>query len=51
MPLKYLGKVLFPRSSPWQRANQMRILVGTIMVAMLVAATVTVLMLYVNSKR
>jgi hypothetical protein len=29
----------------------MRILVGTIMVAMLVAATVAVLMLYVNSKR
>jgi hypothetical protein len=51
MPLKYLGKILFPRYSPWQRDKQMRIIVGTCIAALFIAAAVVAAMYYENSKR
>jgi hypothetical protein len=51
MMIKFLEKVLFPRHSKWERKKQMKSLVAALTVAVLIAASVAVIMLYENSKR
>ena len=51
MPLKFLGKLMFPRLAPWQRKKQTRIMLWVILIAAIFGATVVLVMFFVNSKR
>ena len=51
MPMKFLGKVLFPRLAPWQRKRQTKIIMVAILTAVIFAALVVVIMLFENSQR
>jgi hypothetical protein len=51
MPMKFLGRVLFPHLAPWQRKKQVRIMVWVILTAVVFAAVVAVIMLFQNAKR
>ncbi|HEY5345574.1 MAG TPA: hypothetical protein VIK62_04445 [Verrucomicrobiae bacterium] len=51
MPLKFLGKVLFPRQAAWQQKKQTKIILWVILIAVLFAAGVVAIMLFQNSRR
>lgn len=51
MPMKLLGKILFPHLAPWQRKRQIKIMVWAILTAVIFAAIVVAIMLLQNSKR
>jgi hypothetical protein len=51
MPLKFLGKILFPRHADWHRRKQMKNLIAAIVVGLIVAAAVAAVILYENSKK
>ena len=51
MPLKLLGKVLFPNEAEWQRKKQTRIILWVILTAVIFAVAVAAIMLVQNSRR
>ncbi len=51
MPMKFLGKVIFPHLAPWQQKKQASIMVWVVLSAVLFAVTVVVIMLFQNSRR
>ena len=51
MPMNFLGKLLFPKSAPWQRKKQTRIIVRVALAAVVFAAIVVTIMLFQNSRR
>jgi len=51
MLLNFFGKMLFPRQAPWQQRKQIVNLIATICVAMLAAAFLVAVMLFINSKK
>jgi hypothetical protein len=51
MPIKFLGKVLFPRQAPWQRRQKTKIMLLVILAAIFFAAIVVGIMLLQNSRK
>lgn len=51
MPMKFLGKVLFPHLAPWQRKKQTKIIVLVFLAAVIFAAAVGAIMLAQNAHR
>jgi len=51
MPIKFLGKVLFPRLPEWQRRRQTKSLLVAIAVALLFTAVVVGFMFFQNNRR
>lgn len=51
MPMKFLGKVLFPSLAPWKRRRQTRIMVWVVLTAMIFGGVIVAIMFFVNSKR
>jgi flagellar basal body-associated protein FliL len=51
MPIKFLGKVLFPRLAPWQRKKQTKTILLVVLVALIFAAVIVAIMLFQNSRR
>jgi hypothetical protein len=49
--MNFLGKILFPLQADWQRKKQMKVMLWSILAAVLLAAFMAALMLFVNSKR
>lgn len=50
MPMKYLGRVLFPRMEPWLRERKIKIIIVVLVVAVGFAAIVGGLILFSNSR-
>jgi hypothetical protein len=50
MPLKYLGKLLFPRQPEWQRRHQMNLLVVATVVAIVLAGLIVAVMFLLNRR-
>jgi flagellar basal body-associated protein FliL len=51
VPLKILGKVLFPREAEWQRKKQIGIILWVILTALVFAVAVAAVMMLQNSRR
>ena len=51
MPMKFLGKILFPRSASWQQRRSVKILLAVILTAIIFALIVGALIFYANTKR
>jgi len=51
MPMKFIGRILFPRSAPWQQKKQLKIMLMVILTTLFFAAAVTAIMIFQNSKR
>ncbi len=51
MPLKFLGKVLFPRQAAWQQKKQTKIILWVILAAVIFGVCVAAALLFQNSKR
>jgi hypothetical protein len=51
MPVKFLGKLLFPHLAPWQRKQQTRILFWAVLVAVIFAVVAAAIMLFENGRR
>ena len=51
MPLKLLGKVLFPHEAEWQRKKQTKIILWVVLTAVIFAVAVAAIMLFQNSRR
>jgi len=51
MPMKFLGKVLFPHLAPWQRTRQAKIMVLVVLITMVLAAVIVVVMFLQNDRR
>jgi hypothetical protein len=51
MLMKFLGKLLFPRSQAWEQHRRAKILVAVIMTAIIFAAIVGALIYLLNGRR
>jgi hypothetical protein len=51
MPIKFLGKVLFPHLAPWQRTRQAKIMVAVILITVVLAAIIVAIMFFQNGRR
>jgi len=51
MPMKFLGKVMFPHLAPWQRQQQVKIMVWVLLTAVVFAVAVVAIMLWQNAGR
>ena len=51
MPMKFLGKILFPHLAPWQRARQAKIMVWVVFITMVLAVVIVAVMFFQNSRR
>ena len=51
MPMKFLGKLMFPKLAPWQRTRQAKIMVWVILAAVVFAVVVVAIMLLQNTRR
>ena len=51
MPMKFLGKVMFPHLAPWQRTRQAKIMVWVIVTTVVLAAVIVVIMFFQNGRR
>ena len=50
MPMKYFGRVLFPRLPRWKQKQQARLLLWAVLVAVIFAVAVAAIMLYQNAR-
>ena len=50
MPMKFLGKMIFPTLAPWQRKKQTKIIVRVVLTAVVFTAIVVAIMLFQNGK-
>jgi hypothetical protein len=50
MPMNFIGKVLFPHHTDWERKRNMKITVWVVLVAVLFGIIVGAVMLFVGSK-
>lgn len=51
MPMKFIGKVLFPKLPPWQSQRQVKHLLAAFIVAVILGGAVVVIMFLQNAKR
>ena len=51
MPNRLLGKVLFPRQQPWQQRRQAKVILWSLLVALLFGGIVVGVMFLQNSRR
>jgi len=51
MPMKFIGKVLFPNLPPWQSQRQVKHLVAAIVVAIIIGCAIVAIMFLQNSRR
>lgn len=51
MPLKFLGKVLFPQLAPWQRIRQVKIMIWVTLATIVLVAVIVAIMFFQNGRR
>jgi len=51
MPMKFIGKVLFPNLPPWQSQRQVKQLLAAFVVAIILGCIVVAIMFLQNAKR
>ena len=51
MPIKFLGKVLFPQLAPWQRVRQAKIMIWVTLITIVLVAVIVAIMFFQNSRR
>ena len=50
MPMKFIGKVLFPRLQPWQRQRQLKTMLFVTCGALLFATLIAGVIIYTNHR-
>jgi surface polysaccharide O-acyltransferase-like enzyme len=51
MPLNFLGRLLMPRQTDWQRKKQIKTMIWVVVTALVFASCVAAVLLYQNSKK
>ncbi len=51
MPIRYIGKALFPHEEQWQQRRRLKVTFYTLIISVLFAAAVTGIMFWLNSKQ